>query len=382
MKINKFFTLTVFSIVLISCGGEATNENENSELNELIAERDSLKDRLTFINAQIAELDTASRVVNPIVSAQAVVIKKFEHKIEVQGAVETDENAMINAEASGKVTMVHVQEGQKVSMGQALVTIDATILSSQIQEMETQLELATYMYEKQKKLMDEGVGTEIDYEQAKAQKNSLEKSIQTMRSQQGKTIVRAPFSGVVDEVMIHMGEMAAPGVPLLRIVNNKNVKVTASLSENYLSKVYEGTEIQLSVPSLNDTIIYSKISSKGNFIDPVNRTFRIRIDIKNNKLLLPNQLAKVQVTDFEKDSALVINAESILQDTKNNNYIYKLSKTEGDVYNVEKVVVNVLSQYKGEACIETINGGAINDGDQIVVKGAKGITDADQVIIQ
>ncbi|MCB9222672.1 MAG: efflux RND transporter periplasmic adaptor subunit [Crocinitomicaceae bacterium] len=382
MKINKFFTLTVFSIVLISCGGDASNENENAELTDLIAERDSLKDRLTVINAQIAELDTASRVVNPIVSAQAVVIKKFEHKIEVQGAVETDENAMINAEASGKVTKVHVEEGQKVSAGQALVTIDATILSSQIQEMETQLELATYMYEKQKKLMDEGVGTEIDYEQAKAQKNSLEKSIQTMRSQQGKTVVRAPFSGVVDQVMIHMGEMAAPGVPLLRIVNNRDVKITASLSENYLSKVFEGTEVQLSVPSLNDTIIYSKISSKGNFIDPVNRTFRIRIDIKNNKLLLPNQLAKVQVTDFEQDSATVVNSQSILQDTQNNNYIYKLKKTKGDMFNVEKVFVEVLSQYNGEACVIPINGGNIKEGDQIVVNGAKGITEADQVIIQ
>ncbi|UKN01951.1 efflux RND transporter periplasmic adaptor subunit [Paracrocinitomix mangrovi] len=380
MKLKRLLPIMLMSLVVASCGGNST-EAESPALEALKAERDSLKSRLTEINEKIQALDTNTRIINPLVSAEEVAVKKFKHKIEIQGSVETDKNAMINSEASGKVTSVHVQEGQKVSQGQALVTIDATILSSQIQEIETQLELATYMYDKQKKLMDEGVGTEIEYEQAKAQKNSLEKSLQTMRSQRGKTVVRAPFSGVIDEVMIHMGEMASPGVPLMRVVNNSDVKITASLSENYLAKVFEGTEVELFVPSLNDTTFASKITSKGNFIDPVNRTFRIRIDIKKNKLLLPNQLAKVQVTDYEKDSATVINSESILQDTKNNSYIYKLVKAEGDVYDVQKVVINVLSQYQGEACIETVEG-VINEGDKIVVKGAKGITEADQVIIQ
>ena len=382
MKINKFLSLALFSMAMFSCGTSDPAENENIELSDLIAERDSLKIRLSEINIQIAELDTSSRALNPIVSAEGVQVKDFVHKIEIQGSVETDQNALVNAEASGTIRNVHVEEGQKVSAGQALITIDAAIISDQIQELETQLDLATYMYEKQKKLMDEGVGTEIEYEQAKAQRNSLEKNLQTMKAQQGKSVVRAPFSGVVDEVMVNMGEMAAPGVPLIRIVNNSKVKVNASLSENYLSKVNEGTEVELNIPSLNDTTIISKISSKGNFIDPVNRTFRIRIDISKNKLLLPNQLAKVKVTDFEKDSAMVIRSESILQDTKNNNYIYKLKRTKGEVYNVEKVFVKVLSQYNGEACIEPIMGGVIKSEDQIVVKGAKGITEADQVIIQ
>jgi RND family efflux transporter MFP subunit len=366
-------------VVLSSCGG---GEEKNEKLEALESQRDSLKTLITEIDLKIKELDTAAVDNTPVVTAETVQIKDFVHKIEIQGAVETDKNAMVNAEANGTIRVMHVEEGQKVSKGQALMTIDATVLSSQIEEIEAQLDLANYMYEKQKKLMDEGVGTEIAFEQASAQKKSLEKMVKTMKSQEGKTVVRAPFSGVIDEVMVSIGEMAAPGVPLLRIVNNKDVKITASLSESLLSKVFVGTEVELLIPSLNDTIIKSTVSSKGNFIDPVNRTFRIRIKITNNTLLLPNQLAKVNVTDFTRKDAIVINSESILQDTKNNNYVFALKKTKKGKHKVSKVYVNVIKRYKGEACVEPIVNGELTEKSRLVVDGAKGITESDLVNIQ
>ena len=378
-KVNKIALVAGLGLVLISCGGEAPAEN--SDLTTLIAKRDSLKSLITEVNAQIELMDTTSISYTPMVSVEGVEVRDFEHKIEVQGAVETDKNAMINAEASGTIRRVHVVEGQKVSQGQALITIDAAVLSSQIAEVETQLELANYMFEKQQKLMEQGLGTEIEYEQAKAQKKSLESTIKTMKSQQGKTVVRAPFSGTVDQVMVSLGEMAAPGVPLLRLVDNANVKITASLSENLLGSVGEGTAVELNFPALNDTTINTTVTSRGNFIDPVNRTFRIRVDIKKNSLLLPNQLAKVRVTDFRKKDAIVINSQAIIQDTQNNNYIYKIAGKSKDGYAVKKVFVKVLSKYEGMACVEPIQG-ELTTEDQIVVDGAKGITEADLVTIQ
>lgn len=377
-KSKHILVAVIAAAMLVSCG-EETGGDET--LSQLTSERDSLKLLLTEVNEKITALDTANVEVSPLVGAETVSVKKFVHKIEVQGAVETDKNAMINAEANGVIRKVHVQEGQKVSQGQALITIDAAILSNQIQELEANLELASYMYLKQKKLMEQGVGTEIEFEQAKAQKISMEKSIQTLRSQQGKTVVRAPFSGVIDEVMVSLGEMAAPGIPLLRIVNNSDVKITASISENLLSKVDIGTKVDLHFPSLNDTVIHSIITSKGNFIDPVNRTFRIRIDVSKNKLLLPNQLAKLNITDFTKDSAIVVNSNAIIQDTKNNSYVYKLKKS-GDLFSVTKVYVKVEKNYKGESCIVPIKKGSLKENDKIVVKGAKGITESDLVTIQ
>lgn len=371
----------MFSAALFAaCGGQ--EESSNSSLDQLISKRDSLKNELAEVNDKIAELDTTKAEYLPIVSAEPVEIRDFVHKIEVQGTVETDQNAQINAEANGVIKKIYVKEGQEVRQGQALVMIDSEILSSNIEEVETSLELATYMFEKQQKLMDEGIGVEIEYEQAKNQKRALEKKLQTMRSQRGKSTVRAPFSGVVDEINVSLGEMASPQFPLMRIVNNKDVSITASLSENLLSYVQVGTAVELVIPSLRDTTIYSKIATKGNYIDPVNRTFLIRIDISKNKLLLPNQLAKVHVTDFVKKDAMVIHSGSILQDMEGKNYVFKMIENEDGNYGVERVYIEVLKRYKGYACINLVKEGTLKESDKVVVEGAKGITPSDIVKLQ
>ena len=257
--------------------------------------------------------------------------------------------------------------------------IDSEILAANIEELQASLELADYMVKKQEQLHDKGVGVEIEYEQAKNQKLSLEKRIKTLRSQQGKTTVRAPFSGIIDDIMVNEGEMAAPQVPLMRLVNNSTVTINASMAENLLSKVNEGTAVEMNFPAMNDTTILSVVTNKGNYIDPTNRTFRIQIEIKNNKLLLPNQFAKVNVTDFERKDAIVVDAESILQDTENNNYLYKLTKIKGsETYSVEKVFVTIVKKYRDFVCVE----GNLTKDELIVMKGAKGITESDKVTLQ
>lgn len=374
---NRFIYALAIAALVSACGGaEVVGDDSLEALN---SKRDSLKAELAIVNEKIAELDTTRTVSNPLVSATKIKVEDFAHKVEVPGTVETDRNALVTAEASGVIKGIHVKEGQKVSKGQALMTIDSEILASNIEELETSLELAEYMFEKQQKLMDQGVGVEIEYEQAKNQKLSLEQKLKTMRSQKGKTVVRAPFSGVIDDLMVNEGEMAAPQFPLLRIVNNSSVTINASLSENLLSKVNIGTAVEMVFPSLNDTTIVSVVSNKGNYIDPTNRTFRVQMEVKNNTLLLPNQFVKVNVTDFTRKEAFVVNAEAILQDTDNNNYIYRLTKSkEEGVFEVEKIFVNVVKKFKGMACIE----GNVAEGDLIVMEGAKGITEADQVKIQ
>lgn len=372
---KKFIYFIALGSFLAACGAAETNP----ELDALNSKRDSLKIELADIDAQILELDTAKAEVIPIVTADKVTVQDFVHQVEVPGTVETDQNALINAESSGVIKRIHVREGQTVSKGQTLITIDSEILASTMDELKASLELADYMFEKQQELKDKGVGVEIEYEQAKNQKLSLEKKIKTMRSQQGKTIVRAPFSGVIDDIMVNEGEMAAPQIPLLRIVNNSNVTINATLSENLLSKVNIGTAVEMRFPSLDDTMIVSTVSNKGNYIDPTNRTFRIQIAVKNNKLLLPNQFAELNVTDFTRKDAIVIDSEALLQDTDNNMYVYRLTPSGDELkQNVEKIYIKVVKRFKGEACIE----GPIKDGDLLVVKGAKGITEADKVIIQ
>lgn len=379
-QMKKMGSIVLLGALMAACGG--ASEETNEELDELMAKRDSLKAELTIINTKITELDTSKEVLIPLVSASDVVERRFVHKVEVQGGVESDKNALVNAEASGMIDRIHVKEGQKVSAGSPLITIDAEILASNIEEVKTSLEMAEYMLEKQEKLMDSGLGVEMEYTQAKNQVESLKKRLKTMQTQKGKTTVRAPFTGIVEDVMVSMGEMAAPGVPLLRIVNNDEVTVSASLSENLLSKISEGSEVELRIPSLGDTVIQSSVKSRGNYIDPVNRTFRIIVEVKDNELLLPNQLAKVNVVDFVRDSALVVNAESILQDTQNRNYVYKLIDFKDGDYAVEKVFVKVHKRYQGDACVSPMGKSSLSGGDRIVLEGAKGITVTDRVQVQ
>jgi membrane fusion protein (multidrug efflux system) len=379
MNIRLYTSAVIATAVLASCGGPVQSDNE---LERLMAKRDSLKNELAIINEQIALLDTAKEVLIPIVTSSAVEQKDFVHKVEVQGSVETDENVVLTAESQGVIRTIHVKEGQKVSQGQALITIDSEVLASTIDEIETSLEMANYMLDKQQKLMDEGVGVEIEYEQAKNQKKALEQKLKTMRSQQGKTVVRAPFSGVIDEIMVSLGDMASPMTPMIRLVNNKNITIAASLAENLLANVGLGTPVDLVIPAMNDTAIAGVVSYKGNFIDPVNRTFKIQVEIKNNSILMANMLAKVNVVDFTRKNAIVVKTESVLQDTKNNNYVFKLSKGEGDLYSLEKVFVTVEKSYRGESCVVPVVAGSLNQGDQIVLSGAKGITESDKVKLQ
>lgn len=379
MKTKQLIATFITAVMLVACGGA---ENADSTLDQLVSKRDSLKAELAKLNEEIALLDTAKADLTPIVTSTQVEQKDFYHKVEVQGAVETDENVVLTSESQGVIRIIHVREGQTVSKGQALMTIDSEILASTIDEVETALEMANYMFEKQQKLKDEGIGVEVEYEAARNQKKSLEQKLKTMRSQQGKSVVRAPFGGVVDEIMVSLGDMASPMSPLLRIVNNRNITISAGLSESLLANVTLGTAVELIIPAMNDTVIPGVVSYKGNFIDPVNRTFRIQVDIKDNKILMANMLAKVNVVDYTRKNALVVNSESVLQDTRNNNYVFKLKKGEGDLYVLEKIPVKVLKSYNGESCIELLDGAQLAAGDQIVLAGAKGVTALDRVKIQ
>ena len=372
----------LFGVLLLvaSCG----EMPKAGSLEELKAKQAELKGELSLLNEQISAMDTTKKEVVLLVTSTSALAKPFSHKIELQGSVETDQNVLINSEQPGVIKQIHVKEGQRVSKGQALVTIDSEILQNNIDELETGLEMADYMLNKQLSLNEQGLGTEIELEQAKNQKKSLENKLKTLRTQKGKTVVRAPFSGVVDQIFPNLGEMASPQAPLIRLVNNKDVRVSADVAESHLASIKVGTMVDIIFPNFDNKTISSAVTYLGNFIDPINRTFKVHVDIKNNKLLLPNQLAKIKITDFKLDSALVVNTEAILQDPENNNFVYKMliSKEKKGFYNLEKVYVDIIKSYNGESAIQPLNGKTIADEALLVLSGGKGITESDIVKVQ
>ena len=345
--IIKSLLILPAALFLSACGGEGTVEEEKEEV--------------------LAQLVNIEKIEN----------KSFSHEIRVQGNVETDQDIMLTAEMGGLITSIKVKEGQKVSKGQVIAQVDASILSSNMVELKTQLEYAEYMLDKQKELNKRGVGSQFDLEAAQSQVNALKASMQSLSTQQGKATIRAPFSGVIDQVFARQGQMAGPSSPVVRLVNNSTVDIVATISEKHLANVKVGTPIKVSFPNFGDTIIELAITNVGNYIEPTNRTFRIMSTIKKNSLLLPNMLAEVRITDMKVDNGIVIPSNSLSKDQDNNDFIYIAKKTEDGKYKVSKVNVVVIEKFDGNALIEASD--KFEVGQMVVTEGAKGISSGDTV---
>jgi len=312
----------------------------------------------------------------PLVKTAKIERKNFTHEIRVQGNVETDKDILINAEMGGLVTAIAVKEGQNVRQGQTIATIDAAVLSSNIEEIKTQLEYAEYILGKQEELNKRGVGSEFELEAAKNQVAALKSKLNSVSTQRGKAIIKAPFSGTIDQVFAKSGQMAGPQSPIVRLVNNSTVDIIGSLSEKHIANVQVGTPMKVTFPNYLDTIIELKVTNVGNYIEPLNRTFRIMSTVKNNAFLLPNMLAEISITDMAVEDGFVIPSASVLKDQNNNDFIYLIKKADKG-YVVSKTPIRVIEKFKGEALIEANEN--ISEGLMVVVEGARGITDEDIV---
>jgi RND family efflux transporter MFP subunit len=295
----------------------------------------------------------------------------------VQGNIETDRDVLLNAESGGLIRAVMVTEGQRVSRGQVLVQIDAEVISASIDEVQTAMEFAEYNYNKQKELFDQGLGSEFQLQQAKSNLDNLKSRLSGLKTQKGKFVITAPFDGVVDQVYAKVGAMAGPQAPVLRLVDNREIKVLADVSERLYGRLRVGMPIDVQIPSLGDSTIAMTITQIGNYIHPSNRTFRVQATLKNNKILLPNMLARMTISDYTNPNALIIPSEAVLRDRNNLTYVYVAIKENGALV-AKRQEVEVVETSNGLSEIKLENGG-LEAGMRVVVKGAKGLSDNDLI---
>lgn len=334
------------------------------------------------------ELEKEEKIIQnaPLVQLSEVKIEHYEHNIIVQGNVDTDQDILLSSETGGKLISIAVKEGERVRKGQAIATIDNSILTSNVAEVQTQLDFAEYILSKQEELHEKGVGSEFELQQSVNQVASLKAKLNSLSVQNGKTVIKAPFTGVIDKVFAKNGQMISVQSPIARLVNNSTVDITASLSEKHYAKIHTGTDMTVSFPNYSDTVMQLKVTHVGNYIEPTNRTFNILTTLKNNTFLLPNMLAQVQVTDISIDNGKVIPTEAIIKDQNNNNFVYvatvsteKIDSTVAKgtkLYALEKQIIKVISKYNDKALIESVE---LAEGSFVVTKGAKGITELDKV---
>jgi RND family efflux transporter MFP subunit len=380
------FVLGVLFMVS-SCGSEEPSVSEIMETGDLEAireKRKSLNDEQKALVLQIRQLDSAINALSdnsnlPLVTAQALENQEFIHYVELQGDVTTDQNVLIYPEVQGMLLKLQVKEGQSVRKGQLLGVIDDGGTRNQLRQMETQLDLAKTTFERQKRLWDQKIGTEIQYLEAKTNYEAQKNAVEQMRSQLSKFELRAPFAGVIDDILKDEGTVVAPAGPgseVFRLINLSDMYIEVLVPEVYLSSIRKGRKALVYFPVLGDTLEAS-VTETGNYINPDNRTFRVRVSIPNrDENIKPNLTAKVRLNDYSAEEAILIPQGIISENADGDQYVYRVKKS-GDRTTVHRQVITTgLSQ---GGWVEVREGLAA--GDLVIVEGARSVRDGQEVKI-
>ena len=372
---KKLILITVLSFSVFSCGKKEDTTNidtliKSKNLAALQAKKALIQADMTKIDAALSTLDVKKE--EALVSVLAVKDTVFSHYLEIQGSVNTKENILVQPEYQGNLIELNVKAGQRVTKGQVLGRIDDAGLSQQVASLENQYALAKTTFERQKNLWNQKIGSEIQYLQAQTQMISAQRGVAQIKAQLSKTVIKAPFSGTIDEVFVEKGQVVAPSAQgLMRIVNLGNMYVSTSVPETYIGKLKVGTEADVLLTSLGKTY-KGKVRQVGSFLNPSNRTFGIEVSVPNpENLLRPNQVANLKITDYIKKNAVVIPTNVIQEDGQKNKFVYiatNATKTTG----IAKKVIVKLGQ-SSDNTTEILSG--LSSNDIIVTDGINTISE-------
>jgi RND family efflux transporter MFP subunit len=372
---KKIILFTTISIALLSCSKKENNASieqliSDKNVTELQAKKAGLQAELSKIDEALAVLDVKKEEV--LVSTITLKDTVFNHYLEVQGNVNTKENIVVQPEFSGTLTALYVKAGQRVTKGQILGKIDDAGMGQQLASMENQYALAKTTFERQKNLWDKKIGSEIQFLQAQTQMISAQKAVAQMRAQVAKTVVRAPFSGTIDDVFVERGQVVAPNPQgLMRIVNLSNMYVSTTVPETYIGKLKPGTEVAVFLTSLGKTY-KGKVRQVANFINPSNRSFGIEVSVPNpDNLLRPNQVAKLKIIDYTINNAIVVPTNVVQEDGAHEKFVFIATQINGKTGIAKKVVVKVGKSSNNVT--EILSGLSAND--VLVTEGVNGIAD-------
>ncbi|SKB53106.1 efflux RND transporter periplasmic adaptor subunit [Maribacter arcticus] len=386
---KKVIVLLIVTISLFSCGGGDQSVSgiiEKRNLEEIRAKKTEITLQQNQIEAQLKSLDSAIAILGseeklPLVNTLTAKKEVFNHYLELQGDVSTKQNVLIYPEMAGTLQKVYVKKGDRVSKGQLLATIDDGGMSSQLSQLKSQATLAKTTFERQERLWKQNIGSEIQYLQAKTNYESSENMVSQAQSQLGKSSIRAPFSGIIDNVIKDQGTVVAPGQgsEVFRLVNLSDMFIEVEVPETYLGSVVKGKEALVYFPVLDDSIT-TKIRETGNFINPSNRSFEVEIPVPNKEgKIKPNLTAKVNLNDYTNENAILIPTSIISENAEGDQYVFVAMEPNADNEAVVKRTIISTGKTQG-AKIEVLTG--LEDGNLIIKEGARSVKDGQKVKIK
>lgn len=367
-----------FLTVLLIAGCSASNDGSVKEqIQNKRAQIEKLQKEIAELEKQIQENDTTEARNEIAVGIKEIQPEEFHHFITVFGNVEADKYAKISPEMNGQIADILVEEGQRVSKGQLLVTLNTDATESSINEVKTNLELATTTFEKQEILWKQGIGSEMQYLQAKAQKEAAQARLNMLEAQLRMAQITAPFDGLVDKIYLKEGELAAPGVPVVEFVNLSRLKIKADVSEVYIGNVRPGEEVEVTFSSLPDVNLKTKISRTSKVINPSSRTFQIEMDVNNpGEKIRPNMVSTIRINDYSAKNAFVVPSIVVKKDITGD-YLYVAKENGQNELVASKKYVKRGMSNEGFTMITE----GLASGDKVIVGGSNMVSTGTHVDI-
>ena len=365
---KKIIIILSLFVFVIGC----KPEDKKAKLDKLKKQQSEISDQIKELEKEIAaEGKTGDSAKVKYVSVTPIELKPFKHFVEIQGKVDADQNINVSAKIPGLVTNVNVKEGDVVHSGQVLAEIDDQLIKQNIDEVKNSWELANTIYEKQKNLWDQKIGSEVQFLTAKNQKESLEKRMATLQGQLDMTKIKSPVNGTVDNVSLKAGQSTSPGMPSIRVVNLSKLKVKADVAEAYASKVKVGNDVIVDFPDLGKEIT-TKITFVGTVIDQLNRTFGVEVKLDSNiPDYHPNMITVLKIIDYQKDSSMVVPL-NVVQNSEEGKYVFLAVTKDGKTV-AKKEMVSVGLTYGGMTEITA----GLNPSDKVITTGFQDLNDGE-----
>lgn len=382
MKTIFYLLPLLFVLTLASCGPAQEDvvpqdlPGKKEYLRTKKAELRTLTQEVEALEKEIFAADPSLAPKGTLVAYETISTSSFEDFANVQATVRADESAFASPQLPGRILSMNFEEGDAIRKGQLVAVLDVEDISSQRAELEIASDLARDLFERQKRLWDQNIGSEVQYLQAKNNYDRLQKQLATVDVTTAKKNVYAPISGTVDRVMMRQGETAAPGMPILSILNTNDLDVVADASEDLLSKVKLRQKVKVKVPAL-DLEFMAPVSRIGKTVDPANRTFEVEIDVPRQYLnkLKANLLAEVEILDFSVESAIIVSQDQIQQEIDGRRFVFVAEDGGENGPVARKRFVETGASFNNRAQIES----GLTVGDKLITAGSRGLTDGQKV---
>ncbi|MDO3695397.1 efflux RND transporter periplasmic adaptor subunit [Wenyingzhuangia sp. chi5] len=374
----KKILFVIAATTMIACGTKKEQTIDDliasKNIKELKAKRNALVSEVKELEIAISKLDTVKKTV--LVSTLLTSTTDFYHYVEIQGNVETKQNLILYPEINGALKSILVKEGQRVEKGQTLAIIDDSGLKDQLAQLEADAELAKTTFERQERLWNQKIGSEIQFLQAKTAYAAKSKAVDNLKAQIDKTYLKAPYSGIIDDIITEEGSYVMPGQsPIVRLVNLSDMTISAEVPETFIANVKKGKKVDIYIPVL-DASAETTITQAGNFINPNNRKFKVEMNIPSTIEAKPNMSVRLNINDYHNEAAILIPQSIISENENNEEYIFTAVK-KGNQYIAHKTFIELGKTNKND--IEVTKG--LKPNTLIIVEGARSVKEGQEVTI-